>query len=134
MKCSSAKVEVLDMAITKVISVKVNPKACIDYVINKDKTEEQTLVSCHKCSTHSADAIFKIANSKHTRKQREDQKPTLAFHFIQSFPPDENITPEKDHEIGQKYIEELLGGKYSFVMSTHVDKGHIHNHFCLFAS
>ncbi|MCM1235767.1 MAG: relaxase/mobilization nuclease domain-containing protein, partial [Ruminococcus flavefaciens] len=121
------------MAITKIIPVKVNPKACVDYVINKDKTNEQTLVSCHGCSEHTADTFFKIANAKNTN-QRDDQKQNLAYHFIQSFPPDEMITPEQAHEVGQKYIEELLGGKYAFVMSTHVDKGHVHNHFVVCAA
>lgn len=121
------------MAITKVIPVKVNTKVCINYIINKDKTNEQTLVTCHGCSEQTADTFFKIANAKNNN-QRSDQKPNLAYHFIQSFPPGENITPEQAHEIGQKYIEELLGSKYAFVMSTHVDKGHVHNHFCVCAS
>lgn len=94
------------MAITKIIPVKVNPKACIDYVINKDKTNEKTLVSCHGCSEKTADTFFKIANAKNTN-QRGDQKPNLAYHFIQSFPPGENITPEQAHQIGEKYIKEM---------------------------
>lgn len=121
------------MAVVKIIPVKVNVKACVNYVINKDKTDEKTLVSCYGCTERSAETFFKMANHQNT-KCRADQKPNLAYHFIQSFPPDENITPEKALEIGREYIKELLGDKYAFVMSTHVDKGHIHNHFVVCAS
>lgn len=122
------------MAVTKIIPVKVNIKACIKYVINEKKTEEQTLTYGHGCSADaSAETFFEMANSQNS-KCRNDQKPNLAYHFIQSFSPEDNITPEKALELGQKYIQNLLGGEYAFVMATHVDKEHIHNHFCVCAS
>lgn len=122
------------MAVTKIIPVKVNVKACINYVINSKKTEEQTLTYGHGCQANdSAVVYFERANSKNT-KCRKDQTPNLAYHFIQSFSPEDNITPEKALELGQKYIQNLLGGEYTFVMATHVDKEHIHNHFCVCAS
>lgn len=124
----------MKMAVTKIIPVKVNVKACINYVINAKKTEEQTLIYSNGCQANaSAEVFFERANSKNT-KCRNDQKPNLAYHFIQSFSPEDNITPEKALELGQKYIQNLLGGEYAFVMATHVDKEHIHNHFCVCAS
>lgn len=122
------------MAVTKIIPVKVNIKACIQYVINEKKTEEQTLVHSNGCSPNvSAVAYFDMAN-KQNSKCRKDQSPNLAYHFIQSFSPEDKITPEQALEIGKKYMKNLLGNEYSYVMATHVDKKHIHNHFCVCAS
>ena len=53
---------------------------------------------------------------------------TIGRHLIQSFAPNE-VTPEEAHEIGKKLATEILGGEYAFVMATHVDRGHVHNHF-----
>ena len=55
----------------------------------------------------------------------------LAHHLIQSFAPGE-ATPEQAHEIGKQLADEVLQGKYSYVLTTHIDKGHVHNHliFC----
>jgi len=53
---------------------------------------------------------------------------TIGRHLIQSFAPGE-VSPETAHEIGKRLAGEILGGKYAFVMATHVDRGHIHNHF-----
>ncbi|MBR2538476.1 MAG: relaxase/mobilization nuclease domain-containing protein [Streptococcus sp.] len=52
----------------------------------------------------------------------------LAHHIIQSFSPDDNLTPEQVNEIGRKTVLELTGGDYQFVIATHVDKGYLHNH------
>ncbi|MEE1424425.1 MAG: relaxase/mobilization nuclease domain-containing protein [Streptococcus salivarius] len=60
-----------------------------------------------------------------------DPKKVLAHHIIQSFSPDDNLTPEEVHEIGRKTVMELTGGQYQFVIATHLDKGHLHNHIIL---
>lgn len=52
----------------------------------------------------------------------------LAYHMIQSFSPDDLISPEKAHDLGKKWADDILEGKYEYVISTHIDKGHIHNH------
>ncbi len=56
-----------------------------------------------------------------------DKGDNLAFHLIQSFKPDE-VDAETAHDIGKKFADSVLRGKYEYVLSTHVDKGHIHNH------
>lgn len=62
------------------------------------------------------------------KKRFSKEKGTLGFHFMQSFKPHELTDPYKAHEIGLKWAEKLLGEKYQYVISTHVDKDHIHNH------
>lgn len=121
------------MAVTKIISVKINVPGCIQYVVNEDKTENKQFVSCYGCTEETAATIFDIANSQ-KKTFRSDQKPVLAYHLVQSFSPDDPVTPEQAHEIGQKYMEELFGGSYAYVMSTHLDKQHTHNHFIVCAS
>ncbi|WP_153058981.1 relaxase/mobilization nuclease domain-containing protein, partial [Streptococcus suis] len=52
----------------------------------------------------------------------------LAHHIIQSFSPEDDLTPQEIHEIGRKTVLELTGGQHEFVIATHIDKNHIHNH------
>ena len=110
------------MAITKTHPIKSTLKKALDYVLDPQKTDETILVSSFACSPETADVEFEW-----TREQGENKGSCLARHLIQSFKPGE-VTPERAHEIGMKLAEEVLGGKYEFVLSTHTDKGHIHNH------
>lgn len=64
-------------------------------------------------------------------KELSSGKQVLAHHLIQSFSPDDNLTPEQIHEIGRQTMLEFTGGKYEFVIATHVDKEHLHNHIIL---
>jgi hypothetical protein len=120
------------MAITKIIKIKANPKAAIKYITNPAKTEDSLLVSYSGCSKENADVMFNLALMNKDRKHKKDE--VLAYHFIQSFSPTDDITPEKAHELGMKFMERTFEGKYAFVCSTHIDKGHIHNHFVMCAS
>jgi hypothetical protein len=120
------------MAITKIIKIKANPKAAIKYITNPAKTDDSLLVSYSGCSKENADVMFNLATMNKDRKHKKDE--VLAYHFIQSFSPTDDITPEKAHELGMKFMERTFGGKYAFVCSTHIDKGHIHNHFVMCAS
>ncbi|CIV62352.1 relaxase/mobilization nuclease domain-containing protein [Streptococcus pneumoniae] len=65
-----------------------------------------------------------------TKELSDIQNPNrvLAHHIIQSFSPEDDLTPQEIHEIGRKTILELTGGQHEFVIATHMDKGHIHNH------
>ena len=110
------------MAITKTHPIKSTLKKALDYVLDPQKTDETILVSSFACSPETADIEFEW-----TREQGENKGSCLARHLIQSFKPGE-VTPEQAHEIGMKLAEEVLGGKYEFVLSTHTDKGHVHNH------
>lgn len=76
----------------------------------------------------------KLADKRLGRKETSDLvtgKGVLARHIIQSFSPDDQLTPEEIHEIGRKTMLEFTGGNYEFVIATHVDKQHIHNHIIL---
>ena len=64
-------------------------------------------------------------------KELSSGKQVLAHHIIQSFSPDDDLTPERVHEIGRQTMLELTGGNYEFVIATHTDKDHLHNHIIL---
>ena len=110
------------MAITKTHPIKSTLRIALDYIINPDKTDGKILVSSFACSPETADIEFDM-----TRELSRGNGSHLARHLIQSFEPGE-ITPEQAHEIGMKLAESVLGSKYEFVLSTHTDKGHVHNH------
>lgn len=110
------------MAITKTHPIKSTLKKALDYICNPDKTDGSMLVSSFGCSPDTADIEFAW-----TRKHSIDKGTNLGRHQIQAFDPGET-TPEQAHEIGMQLAKEVLGGKYEFVLTTHIDKGHIHNH------
>ncbi len=110
------------MAVTKTHPIKSTLKAAIDYICNPDKTDGKLLVSSFGCSAETADIEFAW-----TRRHSIDKGTHLGRHLIQAFEPGE-VSPEEAHEIGMQLAKEILGGKYEFVLTTHIDKGHIHNH------
>ncbi len=110
------------MAITKNHAIDTTLKTAIDYILNPDKTDGKLLVSSFRCSPETADLEFEW-----TRQNAIDKGKHLARHIIQSFEPGET-TPEQAHEIGMKLADEIFGGRFEFIVSTHTDRGHIHNH------
>ncbi len=110
------------MAVTKTHPIKSTLKAAIDYICNPEKTDGKLLVSSYGCTAETADIEFEW-----TRRHSIDKGSHLGRHLIQAFEPGE-VTPEEAHEIGMELAKEILGGKYEFVLTTHIDKGHIHNH------
>ena len=114
------------MAVTKIHPIKSTLKKALDYIENPAKTDEKMLVSSFACSYETADIEFELLLSQAMQKGNN-----LAHHLIQSFAPGET-TPEQAHEIGRQLADEVLQGKYPYVLTTHIDKGHIHNHviFC----
>ena len=110
------------MAVTKTHPIKSTLKAAIDYICNPEKTDGKLLVSSYGCTAETADIEFAW-----TRRHSIDKGTHLGRHLIQAFEPGE-VTPEEAHEIGMELANEILGGKYEFVLTTHIDKGHIHNH------
>ena len=110
------------MAITKTHPIKSTLKAAIAYICNPAKTDGKLLVSTYGCNADTADIEFGW-----TRRHAIDKGYNLGRHLIQAFSPGE-VSPEEAHEIGMQLAKEILGGKYEFVLTTHVDKGHIHNH------
>ena len=114
------------MAVTKIHPIKSTLKKALDYIENPDKTDEKMLVSSFACAYETADIEFELLLSQAMQKGNN-----LAHHLIQSFAPDET-TPEQAHKIGRQLADEVLQGKYPYVLTTHIDKGHAHNHiiFC----
>ncbi|MDV6022980.1 UNVERIFIED_CONTAM: relaxase/mobilization nuclease domain-containing protein [Streptococcus canis] len=110
------------MAITKIHPIKSTLNLAIEYIVNGDKTDEQLLISTHKCHESTAHTQF-----LRTRNDAETKGTVLARHLIQSFLPGET-TPEMAHQIGMELCKKILKDEYEFVLSTHIDKGHIHNH------
>ena len=110
------------MAITKTHPIKRALKAAIDYICNPAKTDGKLLVSSFGCAAETADIEFEW-----TRRHAIDKGSNLGRHLIQAFAHGE-VSPEEAHEIGMELAKEILGGKYEFVLTTHIDKGHIHNH------
>ena len=106
--------------------IKSTLKKALDYIENPDKTEDKMLVSSFGCSYETADIEFEMLLAQAIQKGNN-----LAHHLIQSFAPGE-ATPVQAHEIGKQLADEVLQGKYSYVLTTHIDKGHVHNHliFC----
>lgn len=110
------------MAVTKTHPIKSTLKAAIDYICNPEKTDGKLLVSSYGCTAETADIEFSW-----TRRHSIDKGTHLGRHLIQAFEPGE-VTPEEAHEIGMQLAKEILGGKYEFVLTTHIDKDHVHNH------
>lgn len=110
------------MAITKTHPIKSTLKAAIDYILNPEKTDGKLLASSFGCGMETADIEFAW-----TRELAGDRGSHLGRHLIQSFSVGET-TPEEAHKIGMELAQAILGGKYEFVLTTHVDKDHLHNH------
>ncbi len=122
------------------------------YVFNDDKTMSKQLVSGHGITIlEDAANEFLLTKEKFARRKGTHiifnpvteklefdkksiergngrGKAVLAHHLIQSFSPEDDLTPEQVHEIGRKTILEFTGGEHEFIVATHVDKAHIHNH------
>ena len=114
------------MSITRIHAIKATVKRSIDYICNPAKTDGETLITTFGTTVEYAPAMF--ANAL---KKTDQSDPNLAYHLIQSFAPGE-VGAKEAHEIGKELAERLLGGRYSYVVSTHTDKNHCHNHiiFC----
>lgn len=114
------------MAYTKIHAIKATVDKAIDYICNPDKTDENIFISSFACSPETAAIDF-----KYTLDHCRENSPNKAYHLIQAFAPGE-VSFEEAHRIGKELANRLLQGKYSYVVTTHIDKGHVHNHiiFC----
>ena len=114
------------MAVTKIKAIRGTLSKAIAYILNPEKTDEKLLVSSYGCASETAAREFewtrKIAEQKGMNPVR-----IIARHVIQSFEIGE-VTPELAHEIGKQFADEILEGKYEYVLTTHIDKDHVHNH------
>ena len=114
------------MAITKIHAIQATVHKAVNYICNPQKTDESILISSFGCSPETAAFDFKFALSKTNQAD-----PNKAFHLIQAFAPGE-VSYKEAHQIGVELANKLLEGKFSYIVSTHIDKGHVHNHiiFC----
>ena len=114
------------MAVTKIKPIKSTLSKALDYIQNPDKTDGKMLVSSFGCSYETADIEFAF-----TLSQALDKGSNLAHHLIQAFEPGE-VDYQTAHEIGRQLADAVTKGQHEYVLTTHIDKGHIHNHiiFC----
>ena len=110
------------MAYTNIHAIKATVDKAIEYICNPDKTDEQIYVSSYACAPETAAIDF-----KYTLDHCRENSPNKAYHLIQAFAPGE-VGYEEAHRIGKELADKVLEGKYSYVVTTHIDKGHIHNH------
>lgn len=110
------------MAVTKIHPIEKTLYLALDYIMNEDKTDEKILISSFACNPKTAHLEF-----EQTKRECNSKAKILARHLIQAFAPGET-TPEQAHKIGLELCERVLQGKYEYVLTTHIDKGHLHNH------
>ena len=117
------------MAITKIHAIKVSVSKAVSYICDDQKLSDPALISSFATTPESASFDFRYALSY--TNQNSNLSPAKAFHLIQSFAPGE-VQPEEAHKIGEELADKLLEGQYSYIVTTHTDHDHIHNHiiFC----
>ena len=135
------------MVITKHFAIhgKSYRRKIIKYILNPDKTKNLALVSDYGMRNFldfpSYDEMVQmyheifirndtLYNFRHARLE-EKQRKIHAHHIIQSFSPEDHLTPEQINQIGYETMKELTGGKFRFIVATHVDKNHLHNHIII---
>lgn len=117
----------------------------IKYILNPDKTDNLKLVSDFGMSNYldfpsHAEMVEmynvnftnndKLYESRNDRQEKHQQN-IHAHHVIQSFSPEDNLTPEEINRIGYETMMELTGGRFKFIVATHTDKDHVHNHILI---
>ena len=101
----------------------------IDYVENPEKTDNGRLISCYQCDSRVADAEFLFSKRQYQAKtgRRRGKDDVIAYTIRQSFVPGE-ITPEDANRLGCELARRFTKGNHAFIVCTHIDKKHIHNH------
>ena len=127
---------VMTLAATRLIPMRKNKGksigACLhnhtSYIQNPDKTEQGELVSSYQCSPLTVDEEFLLTKRLYEQTTGRSQKnDVIAYQVRQSFKPGE-VTPEEANRIGYEFAERFLKGKHAFIVATHTDRAHIHNH------
>ena len=136
------------MPIVKYVAVHTTPLSNIEYILNGDKNDEMKFATGINCTANPQEAydefrrtfeicakerFFKseiVADKDKSEKPKQKEKVRI-HHYIQSFSPDENVTPEEAHQIGIEWAKKVFGNDHQVIVSTHVDKDHIHNHFAV---
>ena len=127
------------MPILKSIAVHSSVNKCLRYVLNPDKTEGLLYTSALNCLCDPDEAYLdmKMIYENYSGKSYEGgalksgKNPVKAIHYIQSFSPDENITPETAHKIAKAFVKKTFGDDVQVIIATHCDKAHVHSHIVL---
>ncbi len=99
-----------------------------DYAMDKDKTAEGELISSYECAPQTAAEEFALSKQIYFQKTgREQENDVIAYQFRQSFKPGE-VTAEEANKIGYEFAERFLKGRHAFIVCTHINRHHIHNH------
>lgn len=114
------------MAVTKIWSIKKTLDKAMKYILDPIKAK---YVYSYACAPETADLEFELTLDQNSRSGGINK----AYHIIQSFKPEET-SPEQAHEIGKQLLEQYLQGNYEYILTTHIDKEHIHNHVIFCAS
>lgn len=116
------------MAYTKIHAITATVDKAVAYICTPDKTDESIYISSYACAPETAAIDF-----KYTLDHCRENSPDKAYHLIQAFAPGE-VSFDEAHQIGKALADKVLEGKYSYVVTTHIDKGHVHNHIIFCAS
>ncbi|MBR1833469.1 MAG: relaxase/mobilization nuclease domain-containing protein [Ruminiclostridium sp.] len=127
------------MPYCKFVSIHTTVGNTLRYILNPDKTEELLYADSMNCfpDAHLAYMNMKAVYEHYSGHRFNAPKPKTgngtvkAIHIIQSFSPDDKVTPEQVHEIGMELVRRLYGDKAQAVITTHLDKAHLHNHICV---
>ena len=99
-----------------------------DYAMDKDKTADGELISSYECAPQTAAEEFALSKQIYfQRTGREQENDVIAYQFRQSFKPGE-VTAEEANKIGYEFAERFLKGRHAFIVCTHINRHHIHNH------
>jgi len=124
------------MATTRIIPMHINKGKALaqcltdrtDYAKSGKKTQNGELISCFACDPHTIDAEFLLSKRQYrTITGKEEVNDVIAYQVRQSFKPGE-VTPEEANRIGYEFAERFLKGNHAFMVCTHTDRNHIHNH------
>lgn len=127
------------MAATRIMSIHINKgktaRQCIgdrlDYIMNPKKTDGGILVSAYACSSETAADEFMLFRQEYQQNTgRTQENEVIGYHVRQAFKPEE-ITPEVANEIGNELASRMTDDQFAYVVATHIDKHHIHNHIIL---
>lgn len=123
-----ATTRIMPLHIGKGRSVGTAVSDILEYVKDTEKTDQGRLVTCFQCNPEIADAEFCFSKRRYqTSTGRKQENDVIAYHVRQSFKPGE-ITPEEANRLGCEFAARFLKGNHAYIVCTHIDKKHIHNH------
>lgn len=124
------------MPYVKCKAIHTGMKKRLEYILNPEKTEGMFFCNSHNCFPNAEDAYMnmKYIYENFTHHKFEEPLPEQGkarvklLHYVQSFSPDDNVTPELAHRMGRAWARKSFGDNVQMVIATHTDKAHIHNH------